>query len=168
MLFANKKLHTHVVDFSWSFKPIVIWARFVLGIELNKSSKHGLCRTATVSSIGFFMLTFNTIFNVLAIVFMFDVIMNGHASPYKSEYLLLQNLTRSCLLIVEVTALNDATYNIIIYLVFFFVATTNEWKKLWCTLQEIHFDKPKDTKEFFFHVRKIAIVGTTCILMVYL
>lgn len=171
-------------DFTWSFHPVFVWMRVVLGIELNDNNRLTLLATSADAAAaaaveplrrrccrwirrlfwGFLVLVISLSVNILDAIFTHDDTIDSH-------YLLDEekvNVTVSDLMIIRIAAVNEVFYNGTIHLIFYTLACClDEWKHLWAILQKIQFHQlPKLDREFYFTCRKIAVVGTICIFVV--
>jgi hypothetical protein len=165
-------------DFTWSFHPIFVWMRTVLGIELN-DNRLVLLATADAAAVeplrrrccrwtrrlfrGFLVLVISLSVNILDAIFTHDDTIESHYLLHEEKV----NVTVSDLMIIRIASVNEVFYNGTIHLIFYTLACClDEWKHLWTILQKIQFQLPKLDREFYFTCRKIAVVGTICIFVV--
>lgn len=160
---GNKKTNVQdwLPDFVWSFQPILIWMRVVLGMELDKSfhRKTGqFCWSWALVSFGFLILVVSSIVNLLSMVFVFDTTTTEVNTTR----------TNANVLITIITGVNDSVYNVVIHQVFYaFVLMNRKWKSLWVLLQKIQSQSPKLDQDFYLKCRRIALTGTVCNVVVY-
>jgi hypothetical protein len=160
-------------DFTWSFHPIFVWMRIVLGIELSDNRlkmlvdiapfRRRFCRWISRFFWGFLVLVVSLSVNILDAIFTYDDTIDSHYLLHEDK---MNNVTVSDLMIIRIAAVNEVFYNGTIHLIFYSLACCDPWKELWATLQKIQFQSPKITKEFYFTCRKISVFGVICIFVV--
>ena len=160
-----------IVDFAWSFKPILLWMRLVMGIDLNRSINHSVdsrspCCWMVCQSYGFLVLVYTISVNILTVIFMFESTSDDSLKEGEGGFNILTNITRSNLMILRITAFNEVAFNVFVYLVFYAAVLMKIWKPLWSILEQLQFQSPKLNCQFYQCCRKITLTGITCILVV--
>ena len=95
-----------IVDFAWSFKPILLWMRLVMGIDLNRSINHSVdsrspCCWMVCQSYGFLVLVYTISVNILTVIFMFESTSDDSLKEGGGGFNILTNITRSNLMILR-------------------------------------------------------------------
>ena len=179
MLTTSRKIQIQdysALDFTWSFKPIIIWMRVLLGINWNPSTCQSTAgrncrRLRTCFPFGLLILGGTIAVNIVHhnLVCSSTYYISAHKGSLKKNesFYAMNNLTEANLLIIRIDAANEMVYNCVVVLLFYAAAFLDDWAPLWSTLQLLHqFHLPKLDREFYLFCRKITYIGMLCILMV--
>ena len=108
--FSNIIRKNDSFDFTWSFHPIFVWMRIVLGIELSDNRlttmlvdiapfRRRFCRWISRFFWGFFVLVVSLSVNILDAVFTYDDTIDSHYLLHEEK---MNNVTVSDLMIIRI------------------------------------------------------------------
>lgn len=75
-------------------------------------------------------------------------------------------ISPSNLLIIHITAINNASKNFSICLIFFMSVLSGKWNSLWLVVEQIEFHLAHLNRKFYLRCRMIVVLGMLAILAV--
>lgn len=153
-----------MLDFDWCLKPIIVWIRVMMGIDLKVSRFSNSHENDSWSLLtrchGFFVLACVISVNILSLVFMFGAV---SVANFKEAGI---TVSPSNVLVIYITAFNNSFANVGVFLVFYISVLGGKWKSLRLILEKTEFYLTRSNREFYLRCRKFVMFGMFVILAV--
>lgn len=155
-----------MLDFGWSFKPVLFLLQLMIGINLR-----------TFSSLKSYLKETLSFWPIVGLLFGIAMLVCTVCIEILTAYLFLVKYTvevfqffnpdfsSANLLIIHITGANDMFENASIHFVLLYAILMGKWRSLWNILEQIEVQSYLD-QEFYRSCRKYSVVGLSVIIVV--
>lgn len=135
-------------NFEWSLKPILMWMKWINGIDLVTTTK-----TRRISVMGLIMVIINFTVNAIACYAIIGSLLS------------IKNIPSLEIFCVGLDRANFLLYTLGTHATFYIISQT-KWKSLWALIIDIEKNS-KFTQKFYTDLRRIVLFGSVLFFLVY-